>query len=135
VEEITPEDIKIAYIGKQKKRLEAAVGACITIINGYIVDEQEQICKLNYVWIPWKLLTESSHGFAENDLMVPLRKIYKSWNLKFAVGSQYLALSPKVKINYREELGTSVGEGVQKEITPDEVITNRAEILDLGDEQ
>jgi len=139
MEEVTPENIKELYIDKETPIMENLVSYSIDIINKLLKERYQAIVDDGFVYV-------KARGDLDNDgfcakaiesrwtvLADNVRKFYKNWKVSsyFYSGGHYFCFRPKTPIDI--EIRVDFNKKQKKEVTLNDIINNRAEILDLGE--
>ncbi len=138
MEEITPEDIEKKYTEEETKIVRELLISCIEIINNLLQNRYKEMMRRDYLLFSLhEDLSLSDIGDRRDALILQLGNFYTSWNVKgdWYGGTYYIEFAPKTP--FRKDLNIDISDikKEKEEVTPDSVITDRSEILDIRTEE
>lgn len=135
MKEVTPKEIEELYITEEKEKVEKLIACSIPIINTHLKDHYKEIVK----WGKTDITIEDLHSPhipsdypVWNKVLVYLRQFFKSWKIEVFFRNNGMAYEfrPIQSINGTFQLDINKLTG-EKEVKSDDIIDNRADILDL----
>ena len=138
MEETSPQDIEKLYIAKEKEELEELITLSIPIINAHLKDHYKELVKWGKTAIGIEDLSHIPADYGVwSRILIYLRQFFKSWQIDVYYGSAGMTyeFKPRYAINTTLPIDmnklTVIKE--EKEVKSDDIIDNRADILDLGE--
>ena len=132
--EITPEDIRKKYMEEKVGELKENLLYCIDTMNNLLQKRYERIIENGKINIPFNETFEiGKTGKERENIVNHLRDFFTSWNIeeKIICGVYYIEFSPKELIDSTIKLDLSTIKEQKEEVSPDDMVKDRSEILDL----
>ncbi len=135
--EITPEDIRKRYVDIESKLIKETLVSSIVEINRILLINYRHIIENNYFYISSRDLGWASLSTDRKKVMISyLKNFFKSWDVTSVLTDNFrVRFAPPERISMDLNIDMSEIGGEEKEVTPEDVINNRSDILDIRTEE
>lgn len=131
--EITSQDIRQKYVEEETKIIKNMLLFAIDIINDLLQKKYKEIVRDGSLSISSRELNWSAPSLRWDIAVNHLQEFFTSWNVQgeWVNNTYYINITPKQPIDKNIKIDLSEIKEKKKEITSNDIIENRAEILDL----